>query len=202
MRLPVQQQDVLRATLVASQALTKTTSRADSRKGEGPLGERGAAGTRLGEQRVGDRNWEERRESDRLAASEFPHVTARLEGSREVRLLDISRRGVQFETPVRLRPGTEVALRFIARGEHVTLTGRVVRSLVSALNGSQLIYRTALNFPGDIAFYGRLAGPEEASAAVPVPTTGAPAAPAPAVFDVTSSAMDAKLQELLSANDW
>jgi hypothetical protein len=153
---------------------------------------------------------QDRRESERLPASEVPHLTARLEGNREVRLLDISRRGVQFDTSVRLRPGTNVALRLVAQGEHVTLTGRVVRSLVSALDGTQLVYRTALSFPEDIAFYKRPAPRDDASRAVqddetgPIvantPETQHPASPA--VFDVTNGDADAKLHELLSANDW
>jgi hypothetical protein len=156
---------------------------------------------------VGNQNWEERRDSERLPASELPHLTARLEGSREVRLIDVSRRGVQFETSVRLRPGTEVALRLVARGEHVTLTGRVVRSLVSALDGTQLVYRTALSFPEDIAFYGRPSSQDDtwpgAAGKSREPAAAAPKAPATTtVFDVTKSDVDAKIQELLSANDW
>jgi hypothetical protein len=126
-----------------------------------------------------------------------------------VRLIDISRRGVQFETAVRLRPGTEVALRLVSGGQHVTLTGRVVRSLVSALDGTQLIYRTALAFPEDIAFYGP-PPPDETSRSRDAVETGLPAAAvqltgpsaAPTVFDVTGEDFDPRIQELLSANDW
>lgn len=136
---------------------------------------------------MGEHNWEERRESERLPASELPHLSARLEGGREVRLIDLSRRGVQFETPVRLRPGTDAALRFVVNGQHFTVTGRVVRSLVSALDGSQLVYRTALSFPADIAFYGRAAPSGESARQVEAGSLGAAAA---------------GLQHLLSANDW
>jgi hypothetical protein len=136
---------------------------------------------------VGDHTWEERRESERVPASELPHLSARLEGGREVRLIDLSRRGVQFETPERLRPGTEAALRFVVDGQHFTVTGRVVRSLVSALDGSQLVYRTALSFPADIAVYGRSAA------------SGEPARRAAA--DPPAAAADG-LRHLLSANDW
>lgn len=136
---------------------------------------------------MGDRTWEERRESERVPASELPHLTARLEGGREVRLVDLSRRGVQFETSVRLRPGTDAALRFVVNGQHFTVTGRVVRSLVSALDGSQLVYRTALSFPEDIAFYGRSAPCGDASLQVEAGPLGAG---------------PAGLQHLLSANDW
>lgn len=159
---------------------------------------------------MSSQSWPDRRESERLPASELPHLRARLEGSREVRLIDVSRRGVQFETAVRLRPGTEVALRLVSGGQHVTLTGRVVRSLVSALDGTQLVYRTALAFPEDIAFYGQPAPPDETSRSCDAVETGRPAAAtrltepsaAPTVFDVTGGDLDPKIQELLSANDW
>lgn len=151
--------------------------------------------------------WQERRESERLPAADLPHLSARLEGSREVRLIDVSRRGLQFETSVRLRPGTEVALRLVAGGEHITLTGRVVRSLVSGLDGAQLVYRTAVSFAQDIAFYGRPASEDDgrrpAASEVRPPAVAGPGAPAtPAVFHVASSDVDARVQELLSANDW
>jgi len=159
---------------------------------------------------VSSQSWPDRRESERLPASELPHLSARLEGSREVRLIDVSRRGVQFETAVRLRPGTEVALRLVSGGQHVTLTGRVVRSLVSALDGAQLVYRTALAFPEDIAFYGKPASLDETSRSRDAVETGLPAAAgrlteaseAPTVFDVTGYDLDPRIQELLSANDW
>ena len=159
---------------------------------------------------MSSQDWQDRRESERLPASELPHLTARLEGSREVRLIDVSRRGVQFETSVRLRPGAEVSLRLVARNEHVTLTGRVVRSLVSALDGTQLVYRTALSFPEDIAFYGRPAPNEETSrgadaGGIPLPVAAAPDTlhpAAPPVFDVTTCDVGARIQDLLSANDW
>lgn len=159
---------------------------------------------------MSSQNWQDRRESERLPASELPHLTARLEGSREVRLIDVSRRGMQFETPVRLRPGAEVSVRLVARNEHVTLTGRVVRSLVAALEGTQLVYRTALSFPDDIAFYTRAEPPGETSRGADAGGTAPGAAAAPdvehlgarPVFDVTARGVDASLQDLLSANDW
>ena len=152
-----------------------------------------------------NQSWLERRESERVPAAELPHLSARLDGNREVRLIDVSRRGVQFETTIRLRPGTEVTLRLLAGGEHVTLTGEVVRSLVSALDGTELVYRTALSFPEDIAFYGRPAPPGPAAhAAGPAAADAAPPGPGetPIVFHVTNTDLDGRLCELLSANDW
>ena len=69
----------------------------------------------------------------------LPHVTARVIGGPQVRLIDVSRRGAQVETTLPMRPGRSVTIRFVAADATLTLTGAVVRSSVAVLSaGSRM----------------------------------------------------------------
>lgn len=90
----------------------------------------------------------ERRQHTRLAAKALPDLSV-IQSGQPVRLIDISKRGVLLETDDRMCPGRNVSLRFLARDKTVTLNGYVVRSWVSGLSRSKLVYSTALSFAQD-----------------------------------------------------
>src|SRR5262245_5943558 len=92
---------------------------------------------------------EERRQHKRLAGSELPNISAFIRRGQAVRLIDVSQRGALLETDDRLCPGRNVSLRFVARDKEFTLSGYVVRSWVSGLSHTKLVYRTALSFAED-----------------------------------------------------
>lgn len=93
----------------------------------------------------------ERRTSPRVPASAVPHLKARLLAGPDVRLVDLSRRGVLLETQTRLLPGSPVRLKFVADDATLVLKGAVVRSSVCTFGEQGLIYRTAVAFDEDIA---------------------------------------------------
>lgn len=93
----------------------------------------------------------DRRTSPRVPASAVPDLKARLLAGPDVRLVDLSRRGVLLETQTRLLPGSPVRLKFVAQDATLVLKGAVVRSSVCTCGEHGLIYRTAVTFDEDIA---------------------------------------------------
>lgn len=104
----------------------------------------------------------ERRRFVRIAADAMPHVTARVVGGPQVRLIDVSRRGAQVETTLPLKPGRAVTIRFVAADATLTLTGAVVRSSVAVLAEEGVKYHTALSFAEDVVIC-----PEDAPSPTP-----------------------------------
>ena len=90
----------------------------------------------------------ERRQHTRHAAMALPDIAV-IQRGQAVRLIDASTRGVLLETDDRLCPGRNVSLRFVTSDREVTLNGYVVRSWVSGLSRSKLVYCTALSFAQD-----------------------------------------------------
>lgn len=101
----------------------------------------------------------ERRRFVRIAADAMPHVTARVVGGPQVRLIDVSRRGAQVETTLPLKPGRAVTIRFVAADATLTLTGAVVRSSVAVLAEEGVKYHTALSFAEDVVICPEAAPP-------------------------------------------
>ncbi|MBA2356023.1 MAG: hypothetical protein H0V80_15335 [Acidobacteria bacterium] len=89
---------------------------------------------------------DERRAHRRIPAAMLPHLNARVSGGPPVRLLDLSKWGVQLETAMFMRPGSTVCIRFVTSSETITLTGAVVRSTVAVLEAGGVTYHTALAF--------------------------------------------------------
>ena len=89
------------------------------------------------------------RQHTRVDGTALPDLTAFIRRGKSVRIIDVSKRGALIECDDRLCPGRNVSLRFVTPDEEVALTGIVVRSWVSNLSKSQLVYRTALNFTQD-----------------------------------------------------
>ena len=154
---------------------------------------------------------EERRRSVRLPASAVPYLSARLVGGPDVRLINISRRGVLVETTTRLLPGSPVGIKFVAADATLILRGCVVRSSVAVLNGSALRYHTAVAFNEDIGLCdASLWEPAEATPTVPsnspqlpVEQTRPESVPDAEVTLVATLRQNREeLQDLLTANEW
>ena len=98
-----------------------------------------------------DRRVVNRRASVRRPASRVPELKARVVAGREVRLVNVSKRGVLFETEERLLPNTSVRIRFQAAERAAVIAGRVVRSSVSRLSERTLAYKTAVSLDDDLS---------------------------------------------------
>lgn len=164
----------------------------------------------------------ERRTSPRIPASALPQLKARLLAGPDVRLVDLSRRGVLLETHTRLLPGSPIRLKFVSEDATLVLKGAVVRSSVSTFGEQGLVYRTAVAFDEDISIFDASlweAPATPAARAFPRPGTGeiamvppideAGAAPAPQAPDpgaptvITLFADDREaLRAMLAGNDW
>lgn len=93
----------------------------------------------------------ERRAYPRIPASAVPYLTARVGGGPPVRLIDLSKRGVQIETTMHMRAGSTVTIRFVSGERSVVLTGAVVRSTVAVLESAGgVTYHTALAFTEEL----------------------------------------------------
>lgn len=97
------------------------------------------------------RSGAELRRFARRPASDVPDLKARLVAGSDVRLVNVSRRGVLLETDARLMPNSAVTLRFVTDAASVVLKGRVVRSSIAVLSKATLVYRTAVEFDQDIS---------------------------------------------------
>jgi PilZ domain len=81
---------------------------------------------------------EERRAARRWTPQELPWpVACRITPGHDVLIVNLSAVGVLVEVPATLPPGLELALHFIRPSRRVTLSGRVVRSFVAAVGGSE-----------------------------------------------------------------
>ena len=131
----------------------------------------------------------ERRAHPRIPASAVPYLTARVAGGPIVRLIDLSKRGVQVETTLMMRPGSTVAIRFVSGDASATLTGAVVRSTVAVLpHRGEVTYHSALAFNDELTLCG-----EELDAAAAISRPEASQARDQADDDYTMIVMDGRL---------
>jgi hypothetical protein len=87
----------------------------------------------------------------RLPAAAVPHLRAVVAGGASVRLLDLSKRGVQIETTLQMHPGATVSIRFVSGDSSVALTGAVVRCTAAVLESEGTVtYHTALAFMDEL----------------------------------------------------
>ena len=98
-----------------------------------------------------DRRVVNRRASVRRPASRVPELKARVVAGREVRLINVAKRGVLFETEERLLPNTSIRIRFQGTGREAVIAGHVVRSSVSRLSDRMLCYKTAVSLDEDLS---------------------------------------------------
>jgi hypothetical protein len=76
-------------------------------------------------------------------------VGARIVGGVDVKVCNLSRRGMLFESPLRLLVGAPAVLRVRGTDSWVELRGRVVRCCVSASLKGRLRYETAIELDAD-----------------------------------------------------
>lgn len=75
--------------------------------------------------------------------------SARLLGGLDITLRNVSRRGMLFESPLRLLVGSPTVLRLRTGGAWVELTGRVARSQVVTIQEGRVRFETALHLDQD-----------------------------------------------------
>jgi hypothetical protein len=89
----------------------------------------------------------DRRLYRRLRPDEVAALSAtRLASGAEIKLIDLSRGGAQFETDRRFLPNATVSLRLVARDSAFVVHGRVVRSRIVRLTSGGLGYNVAVAF--------------------------------------------------------
>jgi hypothetical protein len=88
-----------------------------------------------------------RRAYPRLRPEEVDALeAARLASGAEIKLIDLSRGGAQFETDRRFLPNSTVSLRLVTRDAAFVVNGRVVRSRIVRLERGGLGYNVAVAF--------------------------------------------------------
>jgi hypothetical protein len=90
-----------------------------------------------------------RRREARCRADQRQAVSAQLIGGVDVTLRNVSRRGVMFESSMRMLVGARVTLRLRTAHGVLTLPGDVVRCRVSQTRHGRLRYETALALLAD-----------------------------------------------------
>lgn len=90
-------------------------------------------------------NGADRRVHARFGPDKTP-FEARLASGAQVRLIDLSRSGAQFECDRRFLPNASVSLRLVASDDTITISGRVVRSRIVRLVTGGLGYVVAVAF--------------------------------------------------------
>lgn len=87
-----------------------------------------------------------RRAHTRLRAEDLKGLGARLASGAEIRLIDLSRSGAQFECDRRFLPNATISLRLVTSDTTFVVSGRVVRSRIVRLDRGGLGYNVAVSF--------------------------------------------------------
>jgi hypothetical protein len=87
-----------------------------------------------------------RRAHTRLPARDLKNLGARLASGAEIRLIDLSRGGAQFECDRRFLPNSTISLRLVTPDTTFVVSGRVVRSRIVRLDRGGLGYNVAVSF--------------------------------------------------------
>lgn len=104
------------------------------------------AGTPAGAEAGSTVSAADRREHPRIQPDERNRLAATLSSGSQVRLIDLSRGGAQFECDRRFLPNASVTLRLVTSDGQVPVTGRVVRSRIVRLASGGLGYLVAVAF--------------------------------------------------------
>lgn len=88
----------------------------------------------------------DRRQFRRLRPDELSHLGARLTSGAEIKLIDLSRGGAQFECDRRFLPNSTISLRLVTTDSAFVVNGRVVRSRIVRLAKGGLGYNVAVAF--------------------------------------------------------
>lgn len=139
-----------------------------------------------------------RREHVRVRPDDQNKLAATLASGSDIKLIDLSRGGAQFECERRFLPNASVSLRLRTRDGEVLVTGRVVRSRIVRLASGGLGYLVGVAFakplPNDLG--------EEAAAPAPAPAAtaaSAPVAPPPVSTGAAAPAAEAPAVETTPA---
>ncbi|MEZ5317550.1 MAG: PilZ domain-containing protein [Vicinamibacterales bacterium] len=89
---------------------------------------------------------DDRREHQRVPASQLSGIRAQLPTGPEVILKDLSRSGARFQSESRLLPGLSVALKVVTPDGDVAIRGKVVRSRLVRLDKGGMGYEAAVAF--------------------------------------------------------
>lgn len=88
-----------------------------------------------------------RRAYPRVRREDLPSLSgARLASGAEIKLIDLSRGGAQFESDRRFLPNSTVSLRLVTTDSTFVVHGRVVRSRIVRLDSGGLGYNVAVAF--------------------------------------------------------
>jgi hypothetical protein len=121
-----------------------------------------------------------RRAHARLRAEDLKDLGARLASGAEIRLIDLSRSGAQFECDRRFLPNSTISLRLVTSDTTFVVSGRVVRSRI-------VRHRGGLGYNVAVAFNELLQNLLEEVPPAPEPAQAAPedapAASAPPIVD-------------------
>jgi hypothetical protein len=128
--------------------------------------------------------------------ADVPSLSARVIAGPEIRLVNISRRGVLLETSSRLLPDAVLRIRFQTGDDVLISTGAVVRSTVSTVNGEGLRYHTAVALVEPITLYDDSFWETGSGAGA------ARSDPQAHLVIVTCDHSRDQLEQLLSGNDW
>jgi hypothetical protein len=114
-----------------------------------------------------------RRQHVRVQPDASNPLAARLASGADVRLIDLSRSGAQFECDRRFLPNATISLRLLTKDDVVMVTGRVVRSRIVRLATGGLGYIVAVAFnellKANIESPAGAAAPGHAAARLPEP---------------------------------
>jgi hypothetical protein len=150
----------------------------------------------------------DRRGHPRVRPDDTNKLTASLASGSDVRLIDLSKGGAQFECDRRFLPNATVSLRLLSKdGQHL-VTGRVVRSRIIRLASGGLGYLigVAFNAPLQTEFEGEVvpefrrtpAPAETTTAAAGVPGQPATAGVPAATVEPTAISADITAEEALA----
>jgi hypothetical protein len=143
---------------------------------------------------------EERRDSKRRPAADFPDLSAKLVAGPSVKLINLSRQGVLLESALRLLPGAKLTIRFNAADATLVLKGCVVRSSVAVVGPGMLLYHTGVALEAPLTLWDDdVWGPVD----VEEPASS-PEEPCHEVLTLVATCEQNRdeLSHLLVANDW
>jgi hypothetical protein len=130
-----------------------------------------------------------RRQHVRVRPDERNRLTATLASGSDIRLIDLSKGGAQFECDRRFLPNATVSLRLLTSDGQVLVTGRVVRSRIVRLASGGLGYLVAVAF----------ARPLQTDLENAAGSTAPPGASAGPVVPVTRAVPDPRVEPVASA---
>jgi hypothetical protein len=100
---------------------------------------------------------DDRRRARRRASSDLPWLwSVKLPWGTEVKVVDISNRGVLVESPSKLTAGSTLDLQVVGQGTNLYVPARMLRSEVAAVDALGVRYRTAAAFSRELEIPGLL----------------------------------------------